>query len=554
MRFFKSLVVTALAAPLMAAVAWADMDAQQGTGKAGGWAPRVAVKPNPSKIVVPKGYKVGVFVAGLDTPSAATVDGDGNVWVAISGNLFGGPDGAMLEPPHVKVFDKSGRLIKEIGKGVFKAHVMNELSYCPENRKTYIPEYREKIWEIDGVNGELKLIVKNLMIGDHQNGGITCKDGYIYFALGLPSNDGFADPDNHGWTDVPNDPFWVAHPDGFPATPHDPPCRDVVHTGLNVKSSDGRMTGGWLPVGVPAKPGQVIKAQVPCGGSVMRVKMSDKGPDGIYPHNKMEVYAYGFRNQAGVAFGPKGTRFENALAVSDNGANDLGHRRVANSGEKLFIVTEKGQDAGFPDKDGFGWVTNKRYSLYRWSSSKIDRPYPQLYIGDQPYVPKLPPYHFPVHVDGIRGVPLIGSNPNPNGYINPVLEWDTNNPIDGIAWSSTSFGTGDTTLFGAVYGVIDNGPESLVAQWPVVVQVDFLNPTGVKWRTFAHNIEPGPNAYQKPENRGGFERTNDVVFNNDGNTMYVVDYGELYIDFTMPTPFYYTKGSGVIWTITHTGN
>ena len=36
--------------------------------------------------------------------------------------------------------------------------------------------------------------------------------------------------------------------------------------------------------------------------------------------------------------------------------------------------------------------------------------------------------------------------------------------------------------------------------------------------------------------------------------MYVVDYGELYIDFTMPTPFYYTKGSGVIWTITHTGN
>ena len=67
---------------------------------------------------------------------------------------------------------------------------------------------------------------------------------------------------------------------------------------------------------------------------------------------------------------------------------------------------------------------------------------------------------------------------------------------------------------------------------------------------FAHNIDPGPNAYQKPENRGGFERTNDVVFSNDGKTMYVVDYGELYIDFTMPTPFYYTKGSGVVWTIT----
>ena len=43
MRFLKSLAVTALAAPLVASVAWADMEAQQGSGKAGGWAPRVAV-------------------------------------------------------------------------------------------------------------------------------------------------------------------------------------------------------------------------------------------------------------------------------------------------------------------------------------------------------------------------------------------------------------------------------------------------------------------------------------------------------------------------------
>ena len=42
----------------------------------------------------------------------------------------------------------------------------------------------------------------------------------------------------------------------------------------------------------------------------------------------------------------------------------------------------------------------------------------------------------------------------------------------------------------------------------------------------------GPNAYQKPENRGGLERPNDVVFSNDGKTMYVVDYGEVFTDFT----------------------
>jgi hypothetical protein len=46
----------------------------------------------------------------------------------------------------------------------------------------------------------------------------------------------------------------------------------------------------------------------------------------------------------------------------------------------------------------------------------------------------------------------------------------------------------------------------------------------------------GRTAGQKPENRGGFERTSDAVFGNDGKTMYVVDYGELCVDFTMPTP------------------
>ena len=72
-----------------------------------------------------------------------------------------------------------------------------------------------------------------------------------------------------------------------------------------------------------------------------------------------------------------------------------------------------------------------------------------------------------------------------------------------------------------MFGIIDNGPESLRPMWPAIVKVEFLNPTGVKWSIFAENIDPGPNAYQKKENRGGFERTNDVEFSTDGKTMYV---------------------------------
>ena len=253
------------------------------------------------------------------------------------------------------------------------------------------------------------------------------------------------------------------------------------------------MTGALLPVGVPAKPGQMIKATVPCGGSVMRVKMTDKGSDGIYPHNKMEVYAFGFRNQSGVAFGPKGTRFENALAVSDNGANDLGHRRIANSGEKLFIVTEKGQDAGFPDKDGFGFVTNKRSSLHPLDRLE-DRASVSATLHRRPALPaEDAALQFPVHVDGIRGVPLIGSNPNPNGYINPVMEWDTNNPMDGIAWSSPAFGTEGNACLPRSTASSTTVRKAWCRPGRSIVQVDFLHPTGVKWNL-------------RPQHRHGAER------------------------------------------------
>jgi hypothetical protein len=547
MKFWQGLTLAAAASLVAAPATLAQI---QGAGEAGGWGKRIAVVPDPSKVVVPDGYEVGIFVQGLDTPSAATVDAEGNLWVAISGPLFGGLD--EIDPPHVKIFDKNGNLIKEVGRGIF-SNVMNEIEYCPENGVTYIPEYGEKIWEMKGVDGELTQIIGDLPIGDHRNGGITCKDGYLYFALGWPSNVGFADPDNHGWPDIPNDPYWVKHGEpGMPTTPHDAPCRDIVHTGLNIESSDGRMTGAMMPVGVPATPGQIVKAQTPCHGSIIRVRLDAKGADGMYAHESMENYAWGFRNQSGVAFGPKGTRFENALAVSDNGANDLGNRRVANGAEKLWIVTEQGQDAGFPDKEGMNFVSNKRFGWRAYNGYKVDRPYPHLYIGEDPFIPPVLAYQFQHHVEGNRGVPMIAANENPNGYINPVLEWDTNNPIDGIAWSAGNYGA-DNDLFGAVYGILDTGPESLIPTWPLILRIEFLDPTGIKWYRFAQNIEPGPNAYQKEENRGGLERPNDVVFSNDGRTMYVVDYGEVYTDFEMPSPFYTVKGSGLIWTITYTG-
>jgi glucose/arabinose dehydrogenase len=518
-------------------------------GPAGKWSTRTPVKPDPSKVKVPPGYKVSVFASGLDTITSITVDKQDNVWVAISGNTFGFPPEG-IDKPHVKIFDKSGKLIKDkVGLGMFKSFALNEIGYCAENGRTYVGDYSYGIWEIDGVNGTPKLIMNEVPIGDHALGAIMCHDGWLYYAVGAPSNSGFADPDIHGWTDA-IDPYWEKRTtDGMPALPRDPPCRDIVLTGLNIRDSQGNLTGAYLPKGTPSKPGQVIKAQKPCGGAVHRTRLK---ADSKYSRDDWEVYAMGFRNMSGLAFGPKGSRFENAIAITDNGHNDKGNRRVANSGENLFIITEKGQDAGFPDKPSMNFTSIKRHGpdVYRGNKFDPTRPNPQLYIGDKPFIPTLPPYRFIDHSIGLRGTPHIIANPNPNGYINPVMEWDTNNPMDGLAWAPKAFGAEPDTLFTAVFGIIDNGPESLRPMWPAIVKIQFLNPAGIKWSIFAENMEPGPNAYQKKENRGGFERTNDVEFSMDGKTMFVADYGELYVNYQMESPFYTTPKSAVVWAIT----
>ena len=74
---------------------------------------------------MPKGYTVEVFVPGLDSAGAATVDGEDNVWVAISGSLFGPFEyeygGQRLKNPipgpHVKVFDRPASFSRRSGSG-----------------------------------------------------------------------------------------------------------------------------------------------------------------------------------------------------------------------------------------------------------------------------------------------------------------------------------------------------------------------------------------------------------------------------------------------------
>ena len=72
--------IVLIAAAVTAVSVWAQDASAQGS-TTGTWIKRTPVTPDPSKVVVPPGYKVGVFKAGLDTPASGTVDKDGNLWV-----------------------------------------------------------------------------------------------------------------------------------------------------------------------------------------------------------------------------------------------------------------------------------------------------------------------------------------------------------------------------------------------------------------------------------------------------------------------------------------
>src|SRR6185312_485294 len=98
---------------------------------------------------------------------------------------------------------------------------------------------------------------------------------WIYFGQGTASNSGVIVEDNKqfGWL--------KRHPEF-----HDIPGQDITLAGKNfqskdvLKSREGRRgskvkTGAYSPFGKPGEPNQVIKGEVKCSGSVLRVR-----PDG----------------------------------------------------------------------------------------------------------------------------------------------------------------------------------------------------------------------------------------------------------------------------------
>ncbi|MBW3671554.1 MAG: PQQ-dependent sugar dehydrogenase, partial [Acidobacteria bacterium] len=334
-------------------------------------------------------------------------------------------------------------------------------------------------------------IVEDLpSLGDHHtNGPAVGPDGWIYFGQGTATNSGVVGVDNaqFGWLHR------------FPKF-HDVPCRDLTLAGKNYTtenpldeaSSATVTTGAFVPFGTSTRGGQVVRGEIPCTGSVMRVR-----PDG----SNLELVGWGFRNPFGLAFAPDGRLF-----VTENGYDDRGSRPVFGTGDLLREV-HRGQWHGWPDH--FAHIP------LGGSFAPPDEKNVARLLKNWPNEPPRAAAKFAVHSSS-------------NG-----IDFDHNGRF------------GDSGLaYVAQFGDMAPGVGKVLN--PAGFKVVRVDPATGVIEDFAVNLgsHNGPASLLET---GGLERPVAVRFHPRENALYVVDFGVMTISERGPNPL---KETGVLWKIT----
>ncbi len=182
-----------------------------------------------------------------------------------------------------------------------------------------------------GPDSAIEDIVTGLRWGDHHaNYPVVGPDGRLYWGNGTATNLGVVGADNFAYEWLQEFPDW-----------HDVPGQDITLVGRNYEYRNvlGSVTetvrsGAYVPFGTETHPGQVIKGDVQCNGSVLRCN-----PDG----SDLELVAWGLRNPYGIAFHPDGRLF-----ATEHGSDERGRRYILGDLEDFYEIHE-GAWYGWPD-------------------------------------------------------------------------------------------------------------------------------------------------------------------------------------------------------------
>jgi len=332
---------------------------------------------NGEDIIVPDGYKVSVFVQGLNFPTALAFRGNQTrfeVYVLESGHglpsrcnneelpIFGGLV-STLNPmtPDIKVFDQNGALIRgplakptASGEGLLPHGPSIDIAFehgfqggrlfvTDSNQAIRSPGAQNNSSRIAIVNpesGHVTPFIARLPTGDHPAEQVTFTSEWIYWSQGSTTNSGVVGRDNGGGQNQ-----------------HDIPCQDIKLSDNVFDSGGGVKTSGYSDFG-QQRPGAVVPAFEGatrpgiCDGAILRARL-DVGN----PQDTIEPVSWGYRNPFGIRFAPKDHPLKGRLLVTENGEDERGARPVNNSPDRLHVAQQNSDGSpdyhGWPDRFGF---------------------------------------------------------------------------------------------------------------------------------------------------------------------------------------------------------
>lgn len=319
--------------------------------------------PSTETLDLPDGYIIEPIAWNLTLPSAVTFDGNGSMYIAEAGFIYGG----FTPTPKILKVDQNGNVSTFVDR-MLQAPI-TDIEFNPADGLIYV-SHRGTISTIDPM-GIPKDIISGLPIHDvsvHHNNQIAFgDDGKLYIGIGSLTNNGVMSP-NLKDLGMKNNPDM-----------HDIPARDITLTGQNFESdnpltpdpADNATTGAFVPFGNITEQGQVIEGgDVKCTACIIRANT-----DGT----ELEVVGWGLRNPYGLAFNDEGR-----LYASENGMDDkiMDNRPIANDSDKFreIRLSEEPAFYGWPDFAGMAEpVTDQKFMPKRG-------PQPQFLMQEHPEV------------------------------------------------------------------------------------------------------------------------------------------------------------------------
>ncbi|MBZ9731433.1 hypothetical protein LB467_17230 [Salegentibacter sp. JZCK2] len=464
-------------------------------------------------VQVPEGFRIEKVAGGINRPTSATWDDEGNMFIVLAGNDFLPERDTPMRIMQVREDGSMVEIVDLSRNGIIPA-IVGLVWYEGWFYFTHRADDLTGAVSRVNKNGQLEELFSGIIDSqsEHQINDIQVgPDGLMYVSVGPAGNAAVMGPDVA--------PFVMLSPDVRAR-----PCQDIVLVGRNYKSPDFRtevendtvFTGAYVPFGVETQPGQVIQGVTLCGGSILKFD----------PNNAIgtiRTHAWGFRNLIGLTWDSHGNMY-----AAENGYDNRGLRPVNDEIDATLRVHED-MWYGVPDfSAGREPLTDPKFEV-------PDNLQAEVFIGGESIGKDL---------GFVIDHQASGLTPPDPSVVVGRHEFNSSPSLLDVA--PTSWGEWADHLFIAEWGDL-TPPTNPLRNTPVGYKVVRVDPESGQLVSFASTMGGGPASAQGMEGEG-LERPFDVKFGPDG-AMYIIDYGVVTIDFSMAPPYNYHENTGTIWKV-----